>query len=282
MANKTSNRRVPIELIPGQHQAIIPLELYKRNQMIRLNKGTSPSQAAKPVHQPLLTGIARCWECLDHDATESNIRSVPGRPGKRYSQCARIQDCYPSKRSNKHKPDNVCQKKELKAIHIPATDDLLARHRSTLAEELLETQVDQMVSSLTIPDGWHEIVQAYYLSEHGMSDFERGFHNARREMDLVRDLYEKRIIDAAEFDLRKVQIDRYIANIRPAVQPGAEKVLPHLHNFKTTWQQFESLEKRALLQVVFAGIFFDAEGRIRKVLAHSPFDELLDLSSVVA
>ena len=281
MASKIQNRRVPLELIPGQHQAIIPLALYKRNQMIRLNKGTSPSQAAKPVHQPLLTGIARCWECFDHDSTESNIRSVPGRPGKRFSQCARIQDCYPSKQLKNHNTNKVGRIKEMEAIKIPVTDELITRHRSTLSEDSLAVQVDQMVSILTVPENWYEIIQAYYLSKHGLSDFERGFHNARREMDLVRDLYERRVIDAAEFDQRKTLADRYIANIRPSVQPGAEKVLPHLHNFKSTWRQCEPLEKRALLQIMFAGIYFDADGRIRKVLTHSPFDELLDLSRVL-
>ena len=282
----SKSRREPIEWIVGKHEAIISVELYMRNRTIRTQKGTSPGRASKPVHQPLLGSLAKCWECLEHDGTESNLRSVPGRPGKRFSQCARIQNRYPSKRPvekeiGKTLYENNISVADMQAIQLPVTDTLIARHKSTIAEHLLEAQVDHIVSDFIIPDAWYEIVQAYFLSEHGISDFERCFHNARREAELVKDLYEKCIIDAAEFDQRNTMIDRYIANLRPSSQPGSGKVLPYLQNFKATWQMLELLEKRALLQNMFIGIYFDSDGCIRKIQARSPFDDLLDFSGVL-
>jgi hypothetical protein len=36
-------------------------------------------------------------------------------------------------------------------------------------------------------------------------------------------------------------------------------------------------EKRILLNIMFKGLYFDAQGKLRKILAYPPFDTLLGL-----
>lgn len=36
-------------------------------------------------------------------------------------------------------------------------------------------------------------------------------------------------------------------------------------------------ESQALLKVIFTGLYFDAEGKLVKAVAHSPFDKILAL-----
>ena len=37
------------------------------------------------------------------------------------------------------------------------------------------------------------------------------------------------------------------------------------------------LERRRMLSLFFTGLYFDRDGELRKIAAHSPFDELLGL-----
>jgi hypothetical protein len=51
-----------------------------------------------------------------------------------------------------------------------------------------------------------------------------------------------------------------------------------LENFGALWQQMILTERRAILQAMFAGLYFDALNYLCKVAAHDPFDRLLGLA----
>jgi hypothetical protein len=51
-----------------------------------------------------------------------------------------------------------------------------------------------------------------------------------------------------------------------------------LEDFGALWQQMTLTERRAILQAMFAGLYFDAQNQLKKVAAHDPFDRLLDLA----
>jgi hypothetical protein len=51
-----------------------------------------------------------------------------------------------------------------------------------------------------------------------------------------------------------------------------------LEDFGALWEQMTMTERRAILQAMFAGLYFDAQHQLKKVLAHCPFDRLLNQS----
>jgi len=50
-----------------------------------------------------------------------------------------------------------------------------------------------------------------------------------------------------------------------------------LKDFAGIWHKMNLAERRAILQTMFTGLYFDAEGQLRKASANSPFDRLLGL-----
>jgi hypothetical protein len=66
-------------------------------------------------------------------------------------------------------------------------------------------------------------------------------------------------------------------SLKPALRPEAQNALDGLRPFAGVWQKLLNLEKRLLLDAIFAGLFFDREGRLRRALAYEPFDALLGL-----
>jgi hypothetical protein len=64
------------------------------------------------------------------------------------------------------------------------------------------------------------------------------------------------------------------SNLPPTSKP--EK-LTLLKDFAGLWQQMMLTGRRAILQTMFTGLYFDADGQLRKSSANSPFDRLLGL-----
>ena len=57
-------------------------------------------------------------------------------------------------------------------------------------------------------------------------------------------------------------------------------ILPYLQNFPKLWSLLTNTEKRAILRIVFASIYFDDHALIRQVSAHAPFDQLLKINTL--
>jgi hypothetical protein len=69
--------------------------------------------------------------------------------------------------------------------------------------------------------------------------------------------------------------------VRPSAQPEARQLVPRLRSFAELWSCLTAGEQRGMLSVMFAGLYFDAENRLRRVVTHAPFTHLLDLDTVM-
>jgi hypothetical protein len=74
-----------------------------------------------------------------------------------------------------------------------------------------------------------------------------------------------------------LRINRYLQQFKPSAHPDAKEAIPLLKDFAGIWRQMNLTERRAILQTIFTGLYFDAEGQLRKASANSPFDRLLGL-----
>ena len=275
--NQNMSRRSISEMHPGRHQGIIPLSLWQANQQERKSRGTTPITDGHPVHAYLLTGVGYCWECHTWDGRQASLRGVTGNHYK-YYRCSTVISEYKLRR----KPDPQAFDATLNALSMDAEkqadkQELLERHRSVLRQALLEEQVSQLVTQLVIPQDWYELILAYYLSDQGMSEFElRGF-NLHQELARQRELFKRGHITQAEYEQAFLYIDRQLQKLQPSAQPEARGVAALLKDFGALWQQMTLVERRAILQAMFAGLYFDSQHQLRKALARSPFDRLLGL-----
>ena len=261
-----------LEIQQGQHEALISVETWQRLQQIRKGKGQTPTRAACPRNESLLTGVAQCWECHQHDGRASPLRgSTGGSHATRYYRCATLQHRYA--RKSRRSASALSPQVDL------LTDDLLARHtHSCLRAEQVEAQLQGLVESLVIPGEWYEGILAYYLSREGLSEFEREGYNLRSSLARYRQLYLNGHIDQAEFDSQALYLGRQLQGLKPSARSEAREILPKLRDFPGLWRQLTHGEKRNLLGMIFQVLYFDSQGRLREVIAHSPFDELLKLS----
>ncbi|HNT25831.1 MAG TPA: recombinase family protein [Anaerolineales bacterium] len=276
--NPNGSKRAIIELNPGQHQALISVTLWQSNQQIRARKFKTPVNQGNPTHEYLLTGIGHCWECHAWDGRKAGLRGATGSGDRTYYRCATLHDQY--KVRQKRSPKEAAE--TLLAVGITTGPESLdsqlrERHKANLRSAVLEEQVNQLVENLVIPEEWYEGILAYYLSEDGMSEFEMQSYNMRQELARQRALFRQGHITQAEYEDAYLRINRHLQQFKPSVQPKAREVLPLLKDFPAMWRQMTIAEKRALLQTMFTGLYFDAAGQLRKVSANSPFDRLLGL-----
>ena len=269
------SRRSILEMHRGRHDGIVPLGLWQANQQERQSRGNTPRGGNRPLTEYLLAGVGYCWECHHWDGRQATLRGISGNHYK-YYRCSTVQNEY--KTRCRHHPDAFHT--ALDTLGIGAEEQtaklaLLERHRSTLQQNLLEEQVAQLVELFAIPEDWHELILAYYLSDKGMSEFELSGYNLRQELSRQRELYKRGHITQAEYEQAFLYIDRQLQTLSPSAQPGAREIIPLLEDFPALWQQMTLTERRALLQAMFAGLYFDSQCQLRKVSARSPFDELL-------
>lgn len=265
-----SSRQI-LEIQQGLHEGLISVETWQRLQQIRKGKSKTPTQISRLRNEALLTGLAQCWECYQHDGRAAPFRgSTGGKNATRYYRCATLHNRYVQK-----------SKRTTHALYPQAdslTEDLLARHsRSCLRAEQVEAQLQDLIEKLVIPAEWYEAIMAYYLSGEGLSEFEREGHNLRASLTRYRQLYIKGHMDQAEFDTQALHIGRQLLGLKPSARTEAQIILPQLQDFPQLWIQLTNEEKRNLLRKMFQVIYFDSQGNMREVVAHAPFKELLGL-----
>ncbi len=260
-----------LEIQQGQHEPLISVKTWQRLQQIRKGKGKTPTKVSRPRNEALLTGIAQCWECYQHDGRAASLRgSTGGKNATRYYRCATLHNRYVKK-----------SKRITSALNPQAdslTDDLLARHtHSCLNAEQMEAQLQDLIEKLVVPAEWYEAILAYYLSGEGLSDFEREGYNLRASLARYRQLYINGHMDQVEFDTQALHIGRQLQGLKPSARTEAQEILPQLQDFPELWKQLTKAEKRNLLGKMFHALYFDSQSKLCVAIAHAPFNELLSL-----
>jgi len=164
----------------------------------------------------------------------------------------------------------------MEAHPIAGKQKIIRRHK-LLGAEKLEQQADQWIKKFVIPPSWYDWIAAYYLSDNGLAEFECEGHNLRQAQERYQQLYLAGRISRAELDDQTLHLSKQLESIRPSISDDTLEIQPLLANFSALWAQMTDLERRRMLGLFFAGLYFDREGELRKIAAHSPFDTLLGL-----
>lgn len=268
------DRRIPQLLQPGLHAPIYPYELWEANMQLRSAKGKTPTKPERPRREYLLTGIARCWVCFEQAGKQAGFRGSTGK-GFQYYRCATLHD--KSKRVPVDETlDMFTDQTGVMAEESNQWDQLIDAHKSsTLHAEEMEEKVRDMMRRFAIPHDWNDMIAAYYLSDHGMADFERESYNLRQELTRFRDMYTSGYLTQAQFQERAMVITKELQSMQVIAKPEAQVILPLLGDFWSIWSKATPVEQRGLLKKMFIALYFDGETALCQVLANAPFDRLI-------
>jgi hypothetical protein len=272
------NKRVPIAIHDGKHNAIISDELFLQNQERRKARCFSPGNDTRKRRIYPLKGVGKCWECW---VTLGEVVGLRGSTGGRNSyalyRCgARHDRAMRRKRKFKSSPQAALERTALQVNQNIDLQTWADRHH-TLQEKVIMAIVEDLLGRINIPQAWHRDILAYIHHPDGILHYEiqvRAFKTAQREL--------KRLYQFGEIDLAELQIEgaKLQAKIDSFWQASFEKKDPFekwLTNFHYLWGYLKPFEKNNLLNLMFGGLFFDGQGKLRWILAHSPFDQLLGL-----
>lgn len=272
-----ANKRNPQVLMQGVHEPLYSVDTWKRNMQKREAKSHAPVTAAtRNKREYLLSGVGRCWVCYEHGYHQVGLRGSQGGSGNQYYRCGLMHEKRKSS-SRQETFQTVIAAEGIQATNNSEWQQLVGAHTTYLKAEQAEEQINQMVNRLIIPETWYEMIAAYYLSDHGMADFERESFNLRQELNRAKELYLNGFLNLAQFQEKALMIGKMLETYQPIAKPEAHEVITLLKDFPKIWASLNITERRRLIKVMFLSVYFDASSKVQLAFAHDPFNRMLQL-----
>ena len=267
------NRRQIEYSYSGKHEPLISYEIWQENQSIRKSKKQTPTNAGKSAKVFPLSGIAQCWECLPFTRPGRTVplRGNTNGSNRRVYRCAGLH-------GRQRDRDNRIDLTSTGLISSPdrKANSLREHHiLPSLPAEKLETQIDELLAQLILPEDWHERIVAYALSDAGMGLYASRRHNLEIEMAKLTEQHLMGAIDGAELKNHQLRIAAELSRLTPTVHPNTPEMTQLLKDFSRLWYSMLPREQRALLGIIFDRIYFDGNGQLQEARTHAPFDHLL-------
>ena len=272
-----ANKRNPQVLMQGVHEPLYSVDTWKRNLQKREAKSHSPvTTTTRNKREYLLSGVGRCWVCYEHGYHQVGLRGSQGGSRNQYYRCGLMHEKRKSS-SRQETFQTVIAAEGSQAINNSEWQQLVEAHTTYLKAEQAEEQINQMVNRIIIPESWYEMIAAYYLSDHGMADFERESFNLRQELNRAKELYLNGFINLAQFQEKALMIGKTLETYQPTAKTEAREVIALLKDFPKIWASCNITERRRLIKVMFLSVYFDASSNVRLAFANDPFNRMLQL-----
>lgn len=261
------SRRKAESYSEGRHIPLYGIELFNLNQQIRLSKNHSSASVNKSNRIYILSGIARCYECWEKNPQQPkvNLRGVTGK-NHIYYRCAAQQESYSK---NKKVDDSLCP-----SNRQGEKVDLYLSHKSLPANKL-EEEIQKLLIRIQIPEEWIEIILSYVVTKYGMTDYERNNYNLTTELGRLQKLYIWGQLSEADYSEAATRIKNDLDNLKPSHDMAAKRAIPLLIDFSKLWKVLLPIEQKAILKTIFAGLYFDGQGNLRKIIPQPLFRKMI-------
>ena len=210
------------ELFPGQHEAIIPQELFDRVQRVRKEHFTGPWTYTPRHRTYLLGGLVRCAACgtklwaqhqsgNDYYREDARRRGLPQCPGKKI-----------------------------------------------VRGDVVEEQVERIVTSLKLPASWREMVVQQLSST---DDRQRVGTERKRLSERKRRLWRTYLDGMPEDEYRR-ELGAVDAALKSLEDPQQEEVVhigDHIEGMLEAWHLATKEEKRDLLKMMVDAVYVDVQ-----------------------
>jgi hypothetical protein len=100
---------------------------------------------------------------------------------------------------------------------------------------------------LRVPLEWYERIMAYYLSDDGMSEFERIGYGLRKEMERLRELYLGSHISEVEFEKEVLRVGKELERLQLSSHPQSKQIVTLLDNQGLSCNEWISFAHSRLL-----------------------------------
>jgi hypothetical protein len=272
------NKRIPIAIHDGKHNAIISDELFLQNQERRKARCFSPGNDTRKRRIYPLKGVGKCWECWVTLGEVVGLRgSTGGRNNYALYRCGAVHDRAKSRKSSSPKTIDATPENSLLKINQKLNLQSWVDRHHTLQEKFVMANVKDLLSRMNIPQAWHRDILAYIHHPDGILHYEIQVRAFRRQQRELKRLYQLGEIDLAELQIEGAKLQARIDSFWQTSFVKKDPFEQWLTNFQGLWDHLEPYEKNNLLNLMFGGLFFDGQGKLRWILAHSPFDQMLDL-----
>jgi site-specific DNA recombinase len=234
-------RRKPVEWFDGKHEALVSLALFRQVQTIRQNRYHRSTTLANPARVYPLTGVLFCA------AQHSPLRGISANGG-----------------DSRYYVDRLCQQRLAKT----------AWHQPNLRADRIEGQIQELVTSIRLPEAWRERILAYLFYDEGTDEVEREKLALRARLRRAQELYCAGDLTREQFERVKAACQRDLQALAPAATPTGGEALALLDNLPALWAALTAEEQKTLYRLIFSAIEV-ADQAIVAVEARGPFRELL-------
>ena len=226
---------------PGQHEPIIPRELFDRVQEIRSKRKMGKTRTQNPSGNIfLLQGISYCARC-------GEPLWVNNGQWRTYYLCSSA------------RKGTSCGGKYVRA-------------------DRLHEQIGAMMMQLQLPDDWKEQVGEYANHVEERSDVETRRKNVQGRMNKIRDLYEWGHIPATEYRAKYNALQQELSTLHVPELPGIIKAGEHLETLSLVWEDATDEERKALLYHAIEKVVVDTvTGEIVEIVPKTHFVPLFKL-----
>jgi site-specific DNA recombinase len=232
----------------GQHQALISQELFDLTQAIRRQRGHRPNRAKSSANERVypLSGLLYSWPL------RSKMRAVANGSGQRlYRDRANIGKSRLDQSSRSTQP--------------------------TVAADPLETQVLEVLDTLSLPGEWQQRILAYLVSaDGGLADVERQRRHLLAQFERLKDLYQQGDRTLDQYQQEKLRLEHEMAALLVPPDLDAGQVQALLADLPGLWQQATPAELKGLLATVFQRVYVQGADIVRLVAFPAFVEHLAD------
>ncbi len=232
----------PQAVYTGKHKPLISMALFDQAQLVRKQRGRSAINARSGRTRRVypLGGLLYSYPM------RNKMTAVTNGAGKRY---------YRDR-------ENIGKSKLDRDSRSP---------QPIVLAEPLEAEVQQVLSSLRLPDDWKMQIRAYLVAaEYGMAEVERRRRDLHARFDRARTAYLDGNLNHSDFERRKAQIDKEMATLLTPSHLDNDRVSRWLEHPTELWQYLTPAEQKSLFAAVFDRVYVQND-RIVRLVPHPPF-----------
>ncbi len=243
-------RSTPPKITEGQHEAIVPEELWQRVQATRPNRRIMINTNQKTIHINLLQGLVVCAHC----GRRLRIQSHPRGPTyyREESRLSGYRDCAVTGQS--------------------------------VRAESIDDQVGELVQSLKLPANWEESVRSLCQRQNGAPDPEAERKEIHSMLRLMRENYERGLYEGEEYQYwQKVSgLKEKLDLLSRIPEPAVEKAARTLLDLRQSWEWATKEERKELARMMIQEVGIDfAAKRAVWIKPHPDFDVLFKLLNIL-
>lgn len=120
--------------------------------------------------------------------------------------------------------------------------------------DLVESQIDYLLSTVNLPEDWREQVLLMLSDENSLAEFERKRRSLVERMKRLKKLYLDGDIDAEEYTREKRRIQSGLERLVPPRWVRIEEAAQLLEQWDQVWQNASFKEKKTLLRMMLEAV----------------------------